>query len=1053
MRNRTRCGALLTALTAGLVAFAVAAPTPMLAQTPYVPYFGKNQVRYDHFEWLIYETDHFTIFYYPEIEPHLERMAAYAESAYQHISSELRHDLADKVSLILFQTSSEFQEQNVIPGAAQEGVGAFAEPLRRRIVMPMDEPPDLLYRLMVHELTHQFEFDMIPTSLIRRDMPLWINEGLSDHLTGYWRPLDLMMVRDAAVGDIIPKMSQLIDYGSFGNPRMIYNLGHAVFEFIEARWGKKGLHDYILALRKSAIGGGENAFREAFRLSNEEFDQEFEKYLKDRFKPFRDKERTLDYGRNLAPDPERTRFSNALSVEPSPSGELLAVVTGNSRDQEADIILASARDGQPIHNLTEGFDQNYGFEFIVTPGGRWNTVPWMSWSPSGDRLAFFVRNEKSRTLVLQDILTRTIVERFPMRMVDDPESPDLSPDGEKVAFAALQEGTGDIFVLDMTSGEVTNVTNDAFGNSGPTWTPDGRSIVYVSRISMNEKLFRVDLATGEKTQLTFGTHEDSAAQFFDEHTLVFSSTAYDPVQPIEPEVARNGNVYNIWTLDLRDGRLRQYTDALGGNLSPVVLNDVTGTPRVAFINYYKTEWGLHLLDRREPLATVASADFGVPGPVIDFQPPLSHTLVRDNIRRKGAFESMFVDGRPPVNVGVTSGGDIFGGSALTVTDVLGDQQFSFYAESISQYRTMSLSYSNLSRRLNWAAQGFSHTTFYYGQLGGIFYDPVYASVIDRDLAQATQTVRGGMLYAFWPFDRYRRAELFGGFVNYNQRYNDPGLEQIAQQYQQQQFGRNLVSNGNVLPMGVAFVQETTIFREFGPLDGNTMRISFEASPALGDTLSRQTVDVDLRKYVRLGTTGLLALRARGFNSWGESPNFLYYGGNSEMRGYEYLEFLGNRLAFLNAEIRFPLIEAMLTPIGVMGGIRGLFFVNLGGGAFEGQSIDPARSGAAFKVMSSKTETYTPLTGGIRQTFNPATNQFELIPITGPPVRVSGLRLVDARASYGFGLQTFALGFPVHFDWAWRSLFNKDWEDVLFAPSGGSAEFRKPKLSMWIGYDF
>ena len=66
------------------------------------------------------------------------------------------------MSLILFQTSSEFQEQNVIPGAAQEGVGAFAEPIRKRIVMPMDEPPDLLYRLIVHELTHQFEFDMIP---------------------------------------------------------------------------------------------------------------------------------------------------------------------------------------------------------------------------------------------------------------------------------------------------------------------------------------------------------------------------------------------------------------------------------------------------------------------------------------------------------------------------------------------------------------------------------------------------------------------------------------------------------------------------------------------------------------------------------------------------------------------------------------------------------------------------------------------------------------------------------------------------------------------------
>ena len=89
---------------------------PASAQTPYVPYFGKNQIRYDKFEWHIYQTDHFKIYYYPEIEPHLERMAGYAESAYQHISSELKHDLAHKVPLILFKTSSEFQQQNVMPG-------------------------------------------------------------------------------------------------------------------------------------------------------------------------------------------------------------------------------------------------------------------------------------------------------------------------------------------------------------------------------------------------------------------------------------------------------------------------------------------------------------------------------------------------------------------------------------------------------------------------------------------------------------------------------------------------------------------------------------------------------------------------------------------------------------------------------------------------------------------------------------------------------------------------------------------------------------------------
>src|SRR5687768_4133157 len=160
-------------LVVAFVAALLLAPCLASAQTPYIPYFGKNQIRYDNFRWQIYETEHFEIYYYPEIEQHLERVAGYAESAYQHVSSELRHDLSIKLPLIIFKTSSEFQQQNVIPGAAQEGVGAFAEPLRFRIVMPLDEPPDLLYRLIVHELTHQFDYDIIPPSLIRRGTPLW----------------------------------------------------------------------------------------------------------------------------------------------------------------------------------------------------------------------------------------------------------------------------------------------------------------------------------------------------------------------------------------------------------------------------------------------------------------------------------------------------------------------------------------------------------------------------------------------------------------------------------------------------------------------------------------------------------------------------------------------------------------------------------------------------------------------------------------------------------------------------------------------------------------
>ena len=229
---------------------------------------------------------------------------SYAESAYQPVSSDLKHDLAFKVPLMLYKTQSEFQQQNVEPSELPEGVLAFAEPYRDRMVLPIDEPDDALYRLITHELTHIFEFDIIPRSLLRRGLPLWVDEGLADYMTSYWNSFDLMTVRDAAIADTVPAMSDFQGV-AFVDGRLPYNLGHAAFEFIESRWGKEGIRQFLFALRKNVIGGGESAYEEAFRLKAEEFDEQFDKYLKDRFKPFRDKERPADYGRDLAPKREQ----------------------------------------------------------------------------------------------------------------------------------------------------------------------------------------------------------------------------------------------------------------------------------------------------------------------------------------------------------------------------------------------------------------------------------------------------------------------------------------------------------------------------------------------------------------------------------------------------------------------------------------------------------------------------------------------------------------------------------------------------------------------------
>src|SRR3954451_22312177 len=498
MRTRTPRGTVAPMALALLLVFLGGGIEEAFGQTPYVPYFGKNRIRYNDFKWNIYKTDHFEIYYYPEIKAQLERVTSYAESAYQQVSSDLKHDLAFKVPLVLYKTQSEFQQQNIEPGELPEGVLAFAEPYRDRMVLPIDEPSDALYRLITHELTHIFEFDIIPRTLLRRGLPLWVDEGLSDYMTGYWNPFDLMSVRDAAIADIIPPMSDFQGV-QFADGRLPYNLGHAAFEFIESKWGKEGLRQFLFALRKSVIGGGDSAYEEAFKLKPDEFDEQFDKYLKDRFKPFRDKERPQDYGKDLAPKRGKTQFVSVVSIEPSPSGDLVAVAAGNRKDQELVIILLSTKDSKVIRNLTGCFNTGFGFEYIATPGAfRGNAVPWMSWSPAGDRLAYFARHEKGKELVRQNVLSRKIEKRFDIKNVDMPESPDISPDGKMLAFAGLRNAVGDIFTLDIDTGTIKNITDDTFGNFGPTWAPDGKSIVYMARVSGNDKLFRLDLATGKK---------------------------------------------------------------------------------------------------------------------------------------------------------------------------------------------------------------------------------------------------------------------------------------------------------------------------------------------------------------------------------------------------------------------------------------------------------------------------------------------------------------------------------------------------------------------------
>ena len=60
----------------------------------------------------------------------------------------------------------------------------------------------------------------------------------------------------------------------------------------------------------------------------------------------------------------------------------------------------------------------------------------------------------------------------------DDITPAASPDGEKIAFASNRNGFWDLYLLDLSSGDVTQLTDTPEYEGAPTWSPDGSFLAF-----------------------------------------------------------------------------------------------------------------------------------------------------------------------------------------------------------------------------------------------------------------------------------------------------------------------------------------------------------------------------------------------------------------------------------------------------------------------------------------------------------------------------------------------------------------------------------------------
>ena len=960
----------------------------------FYPYYGKNKVMYETFRWRSYPTEHFRIYFYAREPRALKNVAEVAESAYQKLTETLKHQLADPVPLIFYTTYTDFELSNVFD--ISEGVLGVSEPLLHRIGIHGDMPLDELQRLVEHELAHIFEFDILwgsqTAALYALNVPpLWVFEGLSEYATLDWSSWSTMIVRDAALNDRIPEMTEDGDLASrFPMPRdPSYDFGHAIYDFIEARFGKNAVQDLWQSIKGSPVINIKRItpVKKAFNIKPHDFNQEFQTYLREKNRKFLLRENPADYSIALGPkfplNPYYFTFSHAVS----PSGDLVAALTYNVSDFDVDLVLVSTEDGSIIKNITPGFAAEYEYivyEYDPSLGSD------IAWSPDGDTIAFIARDGRKYSLYLVDPLRGRIQAKFKIGY-DRPSAPRFFPDGRAVLFTAFTQGTHDIFKLDLQSGETVNLTRDDYFEKAPAVSPDGLSVAYSIRLDNTDKLFLSPLSDlGQKTQLSFGPGNTTCPSFSADSRRIYY-------------VGDVREAFNIYSIDLTNGEVKRYTDVRTGNFFPSAHPDDPG--RLFFSSFNKGSYQVFSARLEGTVEDrITFAGLGSGEPPRRFRPALTLDIEDKKIEPYPGLNKLYVARRPPVDIVVSSDGSLYGGAALSFGDLLGDHNFLVMLYQARGLRSYYLSYLNQKGRLQFMPSFFEFTMFYYPPYAYI--DPLLYNRLTYQDAIAYRKITSANIDAYYPLNRYYRLEGNLGFFRYEENFFDPynlGQRSVRQP------AYNYFWNGSVLSLSLAFVGETTHFSPYyGPRAGHTFRFSLaQAFPVAQGFFSNTTVRADLRKYLYLGSDALFAIRLEGWASRGRDPYISYYGGNNQVRSSYFYNIVCTEGWFANAELRLPLINVASTIIGTIGPIRGVLF---------------------FDITRARFRDY------------PAKFYLSPEPLSTPVA-------LDVIGSCGWGFQLYLLGLPIHIEWTKKL----GWPDIS-RPFALHA-YGDFETKFWIGLDF
>ncbi|MBM3215695.1 hypothetical protein FJZ36_12360 [Candidatus Poribacteria bacterium] len=1014
--------------------------------------FGRNKVNYSQLEWESIRSEHFDITFPKGAYRMAQYATETAEDALEELSSRWDYQPRNRIPVILYTSHASFSETNVIGALIGEGTGGFTEFSRNRVVIPFEGSYSQLRHVVRHELVHALQYDLfaggsLKTLALSRlvSLPLWAVEGLAEYESIGWDVEADNVMRDAVISDYVPPI-EMMQGGVFA-----YKGGQALYRYLHETYGVDRIGQYLRSLKETA--SVEKSLLAVYGIQMEDLEPKWKTWLKkeywpeiaERLSPGEFARQLTDHskgdgylnvGARLSPDGRRVAFvstrrdfADVYLMELS-SGKVERIIEGEqSPDFESLYLLrpglAWSPDGQRLAIIAKQRGRSALFIYDLEAGRIARDYPidvdaafTPAWSPSGDAMVFAALKDGWSDLYSMDLRSGSLVP-----LTHDPydeRDPEWSPDGSRIAFSSDREDHGltfddtprfshgqyDIFILDQVSKGLTRLTRHPARDLYPVWGPEGRSIlfvsersgignVYVQPLGSDEPTAITDALTGcqqidlsaDGSQLVFTAFQEGGFDLFLMDRPLDSRYSPKPTELARTWFGTSPSAPEQTTSETETAPVAAPQPTTSPDASTAPVPERLLSPLSASIP--KDLAALGSRRSQEPVAAAQADEDDEPTDTetTDDEPQDEDAprVSRKFARPKPYQPRLTVDGFG-VYTQVSSFSGFSGQAYLSMSDLLGNERLIVVTDqSISSLRNLNAvaSYVRLNRRLDYGITAFHTRDFFLASEGQSRYRTVL--VADRSVGLE------GM--AEYPLSQFARFETG---IGAQRIYRDRVGIQLTPYDRLDAFGNAIrqvdeepIDAKSMLPVRMAFVQDTVGYGMFGPVDGRRLRLEAFAAPGFGSGYLRfGTASVDYRHYVRVGSEQSFAIRVTGGTSRGPNAQRFFLGGiaseisprvsravdealsaeelffpsfQGPLRGTDLYESVGDTFALINLEWRFPLIDRL-----TLGWPLRVTFRYIGGALFAdlGSAFDLRASSSPAASVDSLSDLRDRIVGGV-----------------------------------------------------------------------------------------